>query len=126
MNQGLPKIERLKSRKAIEQLFSDGKTLKAYPLILVYTKVIAPDLPPVQIATSVSKRKFKLAVHRNKVKRQIRECYRKNKVLIHQHVKANESVQAMFIYVGKNIIETKDLEEKIIRLLNRLATTIKQ
>ena len=80
-----PKRERLDSRKQIEMLFGGGGSLSmaAFPLRVVYTiKERARADVPAQLLVSVSKRHFKHAVDRNRVKRQIREAYRQNKQLL--------------------------------------------
>ena len=72
------KNEKLKSQKAIEQLFAEGKSVSAYPLRMVYLD----NQSQLKVGVSVSKRNFKLAVHRNRVKRLLREGYRLNKNLL--------------------------------------------
>ena len=78
------KAERLCSKKRIEELFSNGRSLSAYPLRAIY-EVHDQDLAPVQVLISVSKRHFKYAVDRNRLKRCIREAYRLNKHILLQH-----------------------------------------
>ena len=74
----LPKLERLNSRILIEKLFTGGsKSLPAFPLRIVYMPVEGEHLPAVSLLISVPKKRFKRAVKRNRVKRQIREAYRK-------------------------------------------------
>ncbi len=77
--------ERLKSAKSIEHLFSEGKAISAYPLRLVF--VSKPNSTvPMQCAFSVSKRHFKKAVDRNRIKRLLRESYRKIKPTLYQNL----------------------------------------
>ena len=76
------KRERIVSRTLIEKLFSKGssQSTSAFPLRVVYMQEERKEgEEPVQILISVSKRHFKRAVKRNRVKRQIRECYRHHK-----------------------------------------------
>ncbi|MBP5770852.1 MAG: ribonuclease P protein component [Bacteroidaceae bacterium] len=83
MNGGniFPKKERLCSRKAIDALFAAGnKSLTAYPLRVVYKPVSPED--KLQILVSVSKRRLRHAVDRNRAKRLIREAWRMNRDLL--------------------------------------------
>lgn len=78
-----PKQERLCSNKSIDRLFSSGDSFVAYPLRVVFfiEDEEVEDKRYATIIISVSKRKFKRAVKRNRVKRLIREAYRLNKTL---------------------------------------------
>lgn len=75
------KSERLCYQKSIDRLFAQGKSFIAYPLRVIYFAEIEPNeanqYP--QVLISVSKRKFKRANKRNRVKRLVREAYRLNK-----------------------------------------------
>ena len=72
------KHEKLKSQKTIEQLFLDGDSVSAYPLRLVYLK----HGDSRKVGVSVSKRNFKRAVDRIRIKRLLREAYRLNKTML--------------------------------------------
>ena len=86
----LRKEERLNSRILIEKLFTGGsKSLPVFPLRIVYMFVEGEHLPSVSLLISVPKKRFKRAVKRNRIKRQIREAYRKNKQILTERL--NES-----------------------------------
>ena len=70
------KQEKLKSRKLIERLFEEGKSVKKYPIRLVYLQTDHTSDLPAQVGFSVPKRHFKRAVDRNRIKRLLREAYR--------------------------------------------------
>ena len=78
------KSERLCSKRIIDALFAGGsKSMSAFPLRVVFMPVpVEAPAPLVSILVSVSKRRFKRAVKRNRVKRQIREAYRKQKHIL--------------------------------------------
>ena len=107
MNEKLPKTLKLKSKKQIESLFSEGNSTKAFPIILVSKKEKSLQTP-VKVGFSVSKRRFKHAVDRNKIKRLMREYFRKNKYLFHPQ--KNEPQLLMFIFVGKTLPNYKSIE----------------
>ena len=111
------KEERLKSKKLIEQLFSEGQAETAYPLKLIYFKVKHDGPYPIQAGFSVMKRKIKKAVHRNRIKRLLREAYRKHKYLVYDQVRA--SYIFMFLYLDENEEKYVVLEGKMIDLLKK-------
>ena len=77
------KSERLCSKKVIEALFKNGKSFYCSPFLIVWAYGTS-DMPyPAQVAFSVPKRGFKLAVARNLIKRRTREAYRKNKAILY-------------------------------------------
>jgi len=79
---GLPKKERVSSKKGIDLLFTQGDSFIVYPLRVVYIERDCEkmsDESVVSIMVSVSKKKFKRAVKRNRIKRLVKESYRLNK-----------------------------------------------
>ena len=80
------KSERLCSRKAIEALFETGYIFHNSLFKVVWKKDEGSLPEPAQVAFSVSKRGFKLAVTRNLIKRRLREAYRKNKSPFYEHL----------------------------------------
>lgn len=75
----LSKDERLKRRLLIDRLFSGkASSLPAFPLRAVWLEVEG-DYPPISLLVSVPKKRFKRAVRRNRIKRQLREAYRHHK-----------------------------------------------
>ena len=121
MLQSFKKQERLCSRKIIKELFEKGHTLSSYPLKIIWTEIEHTSEFPVQIVISVPKRNIKKAVVRNKIKRRIREAYRKNKINWYECLKnKNKQCAGMFIYTAKNEITYKEIEIIIIGLLERL------
>ena len=126
MLQGFKKEERLCSRKMIKELFESGQTLSSYPVKIIWKETKLFASVPVQIVISVPKRNIKKAVDRNKIKRQIREVYRKNKNSWQELLKyQNIQCSGIFIYMGKKEVSFQELELAIIGLLKRLITELK-
>jgi ribonuclease P protein component len=119
------KEERLCSIKLIEELYSQGSSFVLYPFRYVY-KEIAPQDPPIQLVISVPKRKFKKAVDRNKIKRQVREVYRHSKAdFVYPNLQEkNKSIHLLIIYTGNEIITTATIRKKLNLGLERLLTKI--
>ncbi|MDW5288949.1 ribonuclease P protein component [Formosa sp. PL04] len=119
MKQTYGKTEKLKSKIIIEKLFSEGKTVSAYPLRLVYLKTALTENVSIQTGVSVSKRNFKLAVDRNRIKRLLREAYRLNK---NKHFDTITSQYAfMILYFGKDIPTYDFVEKKISTLFEKFS-----
>jgi len=108
--------ERLKSAKSIEYLFSEGKAINAYPLRLVF--VSNPNSTvPMQCAFSVSKRHFKKAVDRNKIKRLLRESYRKIKPTLNQNL--SQPYMGMILFNGKEIPSQENTNKSVSILIEK-------
>jgi ribonuclease P protein component len=116
--------ERLKSKKNIDLLFAKGKGLSANPIRLVYYWYESDNLLP-QVMFSVSKRNFKKAVDRNKIKRQMREIYRLQRDICFLPGEKNSCLLA-FIYTAKEKIPYNILEKKLNLALERLKSVGKQ
>ena len=116
MQFGYNKYEKLKSRKLIKQLFEDGKAISVFPLRLVYLKTNHDGKYLLQTGVSVSKRNFKLAVDRNRIKRMMREVYRLNKAKFYNNI--SEKYIFMFIYLGKKETDYHKLDKKMNELID--------
>ncbi len=117
------KNERLKSKKAIEALFAQGKSIKSYPLRLVY-QVVDPvaKTKEVQIkcSVSVSSRKYRKAVTRNLLKRRMREAYRLQKNILDLPADLGQ-LNMMILYIGQEVLSYQPISEATAQLLTRLA-----
>ena len=123
------KKEKLVSKKTIDALFSGGnsRSMSAFPLRVVFMRKERNEAEePAQVMVSVSKRHFKRAVKRNRVKRQIREAYRLNKHLLHEALeqKKDTAVAMAFIWQSDELAETALITEKMQSLLGRMAEKI--
>ncbi|MCC8186191.1 MAG: ribonuclease P protein component [Bacteroides sp.] len=116
------KAERLKSKKTIEKMFAGGaRSFSIFPVRVVYMPVEKHEAD-VSILLSVSKKRFKRAVKRNRVKRQLREAYRKNKTLLTHTITAREySLAVAFIYLDDSLPDSIRVEEVMQKLLKRIA-----
>lgn len=110
------KAEKLKSRKIIDLLFSEGKSVSKYPLRLVYAPTEGVD-EKLLFGVSVSKRNFKNAVDRNYFKRVLRECYRLNKHLLYGNL--DKPYAMMFFYQTKERLSYQEIHEKTQQLFEK-------
>lgn len=120
------KAERLCSKKLIERLFGgEGKSFPAFPLRVVYMPLTEEEMAAdVSILVSVPKKRFKRAVKRNRVKRQVREAYRRNKHILTEALAAQEGAQRMalaFIWLDGKLHPSVEVEQKVKKLLHHIA-----
>ena len=123
----LSKRERIVSRKLIELLFSKGssRSTSVFPLRIVFMeKAREEGEEPVQILVSVSKRHFKRAVKRNRVKRQIREAYRQHKSILAGRIPEDKSIALAFIWQADELIDSQQVERSVKRLLEKAAESV--
>ena len=112
--------ERLKSRKQIELLFSKGKKFTIAPFRVYYLFNQLTN-PPLQFGVGVSNKNFKKADDRNKIKRQVRDAYRLQKISLQQKLKDKKYQLSVFlIYTNKEIPEYREVFEQIKKLLLKL------
>lgn len=119
----LCKAERLYSKIVIEKMFAGGasRSFSVFPLRAVYMSVDRQEVPA-SILISVPKKRFKRAVKRNRVKRQIREVYRKNKQpLLDGLQNKGQRLAIAFIYLSDELVATAELKEKMKTALSRIS-----
>lgn len=118
----LPKQERLKSKKLIERVFLEGRSITVFPLRLIFLNTKLPEDVPFQIAVVAPKRHFKSAVERNRIKRLIREAYRLNKHHIFNNTKGQFAL--VILYLGKEMPAYSKIEVGIKALLTKFLKQI--
>ena len=121
----LHKEERLKSRKAIDQLFAQGRSFSSFPLRVIHLDVTASapafSKSNVQAAFSVSKKYFKKAVDRNRIRRLMKEAYRLKKNELQEQLKKQQKhLVVFFIYTGNELPKYQPVFDKMGSALLRL------
>jgi len=117
------KKERICSKIVLNQLIQEQQILFCHPYKCYYRVEYASQLPIIhQIAISVPKKIFRLAVDRNRIKRLTREAYRLNKHLLeNDEIQKETRFQIFFIFIGNEIPTYKFVNDKIITILRRLS-----
>lgn len=112
---GLPKTEKLKSKRLFEKLFSEGKSITVFPVKLLYTDGDFEDEPMAKVGVVAPKRKFGSAVKRNRIKRMMREAYRRNKHLVFNNIEGNFAF--LFLYLGNKMPKQTEVDKAVIEIL---------
>ena len=118
----LGKNERLKSRKAIDLLFSKGQRISVFPFRVFYLlEKNDRATSHLQCGVGVSVKNFKKAVERNQVKRLIREVYRLNKQDLITITTAKQKTLALFfVFIDKSVPTFELLEDRMKSCLKKL------
>ncbi len=127
------KAERICSKLLIEKLFAGGNpSMAAYPLRAVFMTV-SPDDPklphdaPVQVLISIPKRKLRRAVDRNRMKRQVREAYRRNKQqLCDLMQERGETLALAFVCIGDTPCSSAKMTQSVCSILRRVGERLKR
>ena len=127
-DQSLPKAHKLCSLKKIEQLFKEGRLIKAYPLRLSFLLENADSASgdmPFQVLFAAPKRRFKYAHDRNYIKRLMREVLRKHKApLLASLLNHNKKLVFSLTFVGDERPNYQLLEQKLCKALDQLLKEI--
>ena len=127
------KRERMTSNLLIEALFDrsasgrsqggngSSQSVSAFPLRAVYQVIGRREgHAPVQILISVPKKRFKHAVDRNRVKRQIREAYRRHKQLLWEGLADNQEMLVGFVWLSDRHYPTNEVESRVVKILEKV------
>jgi len=115
------KNERLCEKKSIGRLFKEGKHFFRYPFKVIVLPLEETTSVPAKVLISVPKRHFKKAVDRNRIKRLIRESYRKHKALLQENGPSEASFLLAFIYTSSELHDYSFIEKKIILALQQIS-----
>ena len=107
--EGLPKYERICKENDIQTLFEKGSGVSVYPYRVIYLFHHDESRPvTVRLLVSVAKKRFHHAIKRNRVKRLVREAWRKNKGPLYEICRRdNISVDVALVYTA-TVIHTYD------------------
>jgi len=112
------KEERLSGKIFIDALIQNGKSISSFPFRIVWLEV-PEGKAKARIVISVPKRLFKRAVDRNRMKRLIREGYRKNKTVLYENIE-NKTIHLLVVYTSKTMLEANEMEEKMVSTIHLL------
>ena len=117
----LSKEERLSWKRYIDLLFAKGQSFVAFPLRVVYLPMEEEMPARASFLVSVPKKKFKRAVKRNQIKRQVRESYRVRKYdLLDPLASKGKSLLMAFLYIDKEIHSFATMEKAMKKAIQQL------
>jgi ribonuclease P protein component len=119
------KAERLTSRKLISEVFAREGTSQAfqYPLSASWRAEELPIDSPVQVLFSVPKRKWKHAHDRNRIRRQMREAWRRQKNILYDSLSPKRLHYAVVIvYTAQENVTFDELYHACGKLLEKMAS----
>ena len=120
--EGFPKYERICKENDIVTLFDKGKGVSVYPYRMIYLFHQDESRPATcRVLISVAKKRFHHAFKRNRVKRLIRESWRKNKMpLLEICEKDNISVDVALVYTATVIHSYNEMFDKTKKAIHEL------
>ena len=112
--EGLPKYERICKENDIQALFDKGRGVSVYPYRVIYLFRHDESRPvTVRVLVSVSKKRFHHAIKRNRVKRIMREAWRRSKAPLYEICqKDNISVDVALVYTATVIHSYEEMLSK--------------
>jgi ribonuclease P protein component len=121
MDQSFGKEYKLCSKKLIDALFKEGKSVKAFPFTLFFMAQENSANVPFQLVISAPKRINRHAHDRNRIKRVVREAIRKNKFILEDFLtKTNQQLALFLVYTSKEELTTDQLDKKSKKLFTQL------
>ncbi len=118
------KCERMVSHRLIDTLFGGGssQSVAAFPLRAVYRLCERqPADAPVQLLISVPKKRFRHAVDRNRVKRQLREAFRIHREQLYQALPDNQRLLLAFVWLSDEHCSSHEVERRVVSLIRRIS-----
>jgi len=105
----------------IAELFKSGNTVKSFPIRIHFLLHEQAEDSTCQVAVSVPKRNFKRAVDRNRIKRQIREAYRLQKLNFTATLnKSEKRIVIMIVFLGREKCAYSQIEKGVSKALNKI------
>lgn len=96
--------------------------MKAFPMVVRCMDTSLPEAVPCQAMVSVSKRTFKRAVDRNRIKRLMREAWRLQKKPLLEAWSTDETQKALvFIFVGKELPTFESIQRGMATAIEKLS-----
>jgi ribonuclease P protein component len=111
---------RLHRKDEIDVLFQEGKKIHCFPFLShVYEKL--GETPHFSVLISVPKKKIRKSHDRNRIKRMVRECLRRNKEpLVKKSREAGYVLHVSIVYLSNEIAEYPKVESQIKQIIQKI------
>lgn len=113
------KGEHLKKKKQIDQLFKEGVQNKFFPVVLYHSVYDPDEVRYHQVLISVPKKHFKKSVVRNKIRRRIREAFRKHKAVLYNNFHGLPFLLG-YVYISKTVATYSEIEKCVVSSIGYL------
>jgi ribonuclease P protein component len=124
------KEERLCAKKQIQMLFMQGNVAFLFPFKIYYQITAAAATvqeAPCRVMITAPKRHFKKAVHRNTLKRRVREAFRLHKqALITALTGQNKSLYLILYYASETVLPYESVSETVEKIMHTLIQHVEQ
>lgn len=111
---GFSKSEKLKKKTVIDDIFLKGKAFQKNGFAFLYLEQTNIAKAPIQVMFAVSKRNFKHAVDRNKIKRLMREVWRHEKAKVYlPMLQAQKQFAVCIMYKGSKMPCFKEVQQSL-------------
>ena len=120
--EGLPKYERICKENDIQALFNQGEGFSVYPFRVIFSfRPCGDSQVTVRLLVSVSKKRFHHAFKRNRVKRLMREAWRKNKAPLYEICQQdNISLDVALVYTATVIHSYDEMFKKTEKAVHEI------
>lgn len=109
-------------QKEIDALFGQPhQSVRVFPVLAVFQEVDRTSGAPVQLLLSVSKRRFKRAVRRNRTKRLLREAYRRQKHLLRYQPAPGRGLNVAFMWLSDALMTQAQVDAAVAQVLERMS-----
>lgn len=123
----LHKQEKICSKKILDELFIKGQSFIIYPFRVSYLKYDLNTIYPAQVLFIVSKKRFKKAHDRNRIKRLMREAYRIQKYMLYNILEKNNIKLVISInYVGRELTNFQEISNQMKLILSKLISFVEK
>lgn len=121
MEEDFGKEYRLHLKDEIETLFREGRKIHVFPLLSHLCIIDGGAAPRFSVLISVPKKKIKKAHDRNRIKRMIRECLRRNKEpLVNKTIELGCVLHFSIVYLSSDIMDYPKLEFQIKQIIQKI------
>ena len=110
----------------MDQVFAHGHTAKGFPILVRFHEVTPEGPAGSRVAFTVSKRRFRRAVDRNRIKRLMRESWRLHRSIFEDNIPAGKQWAVVLIFVGRDLPASQEVEKGMVKLLHHMVSSFSE